>query len=210
MLPRFLRSNFSIWDFSLQNLIYLHQFHDLTADYVPFWNALSCADFSFTPAHTQHLAAVPQNLEVLFYGWSNARRRLIGDQLQRAGVRAYVGELYGESLKDAYISRARIVLSIHYYENAALEVHRINRLLALGKCVVAEHGSDTNLDALYEGVVHLVQYTKLIETVVNLLRGDPAVLEECGARSRRWIYRQVVRSTGELDSALRKAITKYR
>eukprot|EP01046_Picozoa_sp_COSAG06_P044452 COSAG06_NODE_5993_length_3163_cov_11.142298_3_plen_213_part_00 len=46
-------------------------------------------------------------------------------------------------------ARTQIVANIHYHDDAALEVHRINPLLAAGKCVLSEHSSDPELDALY-------------------------------------------------------------
>jgi hypothetical protein len=51
--------------------------------------------------------------------------------------------------REAAIHAARVVLNVHFYETAALEVHRVNHLLALGKCVVSEPSSDAALDAHY-------------------------------------------------------------
>ncbi|CAM9745415.1 unnamed protein product, partial [Choristocarpus tenellus] len=36
----------------------------------------------------------------------------------------------------------KVVLNLHFYPDAALEVHRISYLLALGKCVLSEPSSD--------------------------------------------------------------------
>ena len=43
----------------------------------------------------------------------------------------------------------QVVANIHYHEDAALEVHRIDPLLAAGKCVLSEYSCDADLDALY-------------------------------------------------------------
>ena len=79
----------------------------------------------------------------------------------------------------------QIVANIHYHDDAALEVHRINPLLAAGKCVLSEHSSDPELDELYSsssssassssaaegplGVVTFASYDEFVPEAVRLL-----------------------------------------
>ena len=83
-------------------------------------------------------------------------------------------------------ARTQIVANIHYHDDAALEVHRINPLLAAGKCVLSEHSSDPELDELYSssssssassssaaegplGVVTFASYDEFVPEAVRLL-----------------------------------------
>ncbi len=61
--------------------------------------------------------------------------------------------------------------NIHYHEDAALEVHRIDPLLAAGKCVLSEYSSDAELDALYmdAGEVMFASYDDFVPEAVRLL-----------------------------------------
>lgn len=43
-----------------------------------------------------------------------------------------------------------MVLNIHQDDKSALESHRINNMLALGKCIISERSVDPALDAEYE------------------------------------------------------------
>ena len=52
-----------------------------------------------------------------------------------------VSEVFGEALYQA-LSKARIVVNIHYYENALLETTRVFECLSLGLHVVSEKSSD--------------------------------------------------------------------
>uniref|UniRef100_A0A7S2USD8 Uncharacterized protein n=1 Tax=Fibrocapsa japonica TaxID=94617 RepID=A0A7S2USD8_9STRA len=63
--------------------------------------------------------------------------------------------LFGEE-RDMLIEQSKVVLNVHFYPQAALEVHRIEYLLAKGKCVVSERSSDPALDSQYEGAVLFV------------------------------------------------------
>ena len=54
-----------------------------------------------------------------------------------------LNEVHGEDLKSA-IETARIVINLHYYNNALLEVTRIYECLSLGVPVVSENTQDQN------------------------------------------------------------------
>lgn len=75
------------------------------------------------------------------------------------------------------IQRARLVLNIHYWPEASLETHRIEYLMARGKCVVTERSMDPALDGEYQGAVVFTPYEKMPETIENLLN-NPARIEQ--------------------------------
>lgn len=105
-------------------------------------------------------SSAAEDIDVLFYGSVNPRRRAVLDALDAAGLkvvrpdREFEGArpfgLYGEE-RDRLIARAKVVLNLHYFEwsRAIFEVFRVSHLLANRKCVVTEDGGqDPALEAL--------------------------------------------------------------
>lgn len=85
------------------------------------------------------LAPNEKNFDVLFYGDSNSsvrRRDMLEALQQRFNVRI-VNEVFGPSMANL-IKQARVVINLHYYENALLETPRIIECLSLGVPVVSE------------------------------------------------------------------------
>eukprot|EP01043_Picozoa_sp_COSAG02_P014041 COSAG02_NODE_572_length_20163_cov_9.875461_10_plen_319_part_00 len=84
-------------------------------------------------------------------------------------------------------SCVQIVANVHFHEDAALEVHRIDPLLAAGKCVLSEYSSDAELDALYKHEVVFASYDEFVPEAVRLLASATrrnALLSS--ARSQMW------------------------
>lgn len=83
--------------------------------------------------------------DVLFYGDSKScqRRRSMLDSLRRHFDVYVVSEVFGRDIVQT-IRRARLVINLHYYENALLEVPRIQECLSLGVPVVSESAQDQN------------------------------------------------------------------
>eukprot|EP00968_Pinguiococcus_pyrenoidosus_P017735 scaffold1790_cov257-Pinguiococcus_pyrenoidosus.AAC.30 len=116
-------------------------------------------------------------VDVLFYGAPNHRRARIRNQLQEAAegkdlriVFSMRYDLFGER-REREIIRAKVVLNLHYYEGASLEVHRIHHLLAHGKAIVSERSADPQLDETYEkrGAVFFASEESLVADVLALL-----------------------------------------
>ena len=125
-----------IWDYSLRNIEIL-QGAGGNATHVPL---------GYHPVLNRIQPAEVQDIDVLFYGSFNEHRRLLMQDMLRHGIRvmALFG-VYGKE-RDKWISRAKIVLNPHFYENGSLEMVRIVYLLANGKCVVSEPASDMPKD----------------------------------------------------------------
>lgn len=84
----------------------------------------------------------PTAYDVVFYGDDKVKRRqgFLKAIAQRFNLKVVNG-LYGEDLWPV-LSYAKVVVNIHYYENALLETTRISECLSLGLRVVSEEGSD--------------------------------------------------------------------
>jgi SAM-dependent methyltransferase len=86
---------------------------------------------------------VVKKYDVLFYGdaKSSPRRRKLLDELRKHFDVRVCSEVFGADMGQE-IQRARVVINIHYYENALLETTRIQECLSLGVPVVSESSQD--------------------------------------------------------------------
>ena len=92
-------------------------------------------------------------------------------------VRIYLVISLDRFVYDLSISavNSKIVVNIHQYEDSALESHRINNMMSLGKCVISERSrSDPLLDSEYEqmGAILFVDRLEDIYEVVKRLLAD--------------------------------------
>lgn len=121
---------------------------DFAASHVEYWRSAGLA-FSFLPLSvpacwlaTNVEPASWQGVDVLFYGARNDRREAIKNRLVAElapfKVAFYLDfDLFGAE-RDRVIQETKLLLNIHYYKAATLVVHRINYLMAKGKCVLSE------------------------------------------------------------------------
>lgn len=120
------------------------------------------------------IAPVPvEDIDVLFYGSMNARRRGVLDALRARG--ANVVEAFGKyaTERDALIARAKLVINVHYYEAKVFEVVRVSYLLANRRVVVSERGSDQDEERAFEAGVAFAEYGELVDRCMQLV-GSPA------------------------------------
>ncbi|ALK90226.1 hypothetical protein L63ED372_03028 [Limnohabitans sp. 63ED37-2] len=137
-----LYNSMAVFDYSVQNIQFLIQ--QGIPSYMIFHVPLSPvhnypgADFSRALSVAEHADAC----DVLFYGdWKNKRRQAFLKVLsEHFDVRAE-RSLYGHDLWHA-MAHAKVVVNIHYYENALLESTRICECLSLGARVVSETATD--------------------------------------------------------------------
>lgn len=119
------------------------------------------------------IAAAPhQDIDVLFYGFVNDRRRKILDALAAAGLAVKVlPGIYGVE-RDAWIARSKVVLNVHYYEDKIHELVRSSYLLANSKAVVSECEADTEIEDDIRAALVAVPYDALVETCIALVRDE--------------------------------------
>ena len=126
--------------------------------------------------------------DVLFYGDVNCpRRRLFLDKLKsKFKVKELIG-VFGDELRKE-LSKAKIIVNVHYYENALLETTRIYECLSLNKLVISETSADQkdhqdlhevvdfteigNVDQMIERIEywlgHSEEYKSRIQLIKNL------------------------------------------
>ena len=182
---------FTVWDYSKRNIEnfrergYGKQLYHVPIGYVP---ELTCIP-----------KASIQDIDVLFYGSMNARREQIIDELKKSGLNvvALFG-VYGED-RDAVISRAKLIINIHFYDSSIVEIVRISYLLANGKAVVAECNEGTEYTDDLKTAVALVPYDQLVDTCIEFVKNDEKrrLLEKNGfdyfsSKSESIILRNVI------------------
>ncbi len=169
-----LGSRFEIWDYSRRNIDLLRG--------AGFSGTLNHASVGFVEELNRIPKAEVQDIDVLFYGSVNDRRAKILEGLKAHGlkVQAIFG-VYGEA-RDALISRAKVVLNMHYYDSSIFEVVRVSYLLTNRKAVVAECHLGTEVEPELREAVRAVPYGSLVQACLDLLGDDAdrAKLEENG------------------------------
>jgi hypothetical protein len=150
---------FPVWDYSARN--------------VDRWAELGvprprCVPIGTVPEMTR-IPSRAEEIDVLFYGSINERRKTIIDALRARGVRAEaVFGVYGAE-RDHLISVSRLILNLHYYDARVFEIVRVSYLLANRRAVVSERGADPDEEAELEPGVAFAPYGELVDRCVDLL-----------------------------------------
>jgi SAM-dependent methyltransferase len=157
---------FTVWDYSRRNIRFLRKsmglknVTEVRLGYVPEMTRLAC-DF-------------PQDIDVLFYGVVNARRRHVLGALKDAGLHTVVlTKSYGQG-RDHFIARSKCILNVHFYTPATLEIVRLGYLWANRKAVVSERQKNTEVDAGLEESCRFSLYDDLVTAVCEIVRSKTA------------------------------------
>ncbi|MFE0236529.1 methyltransferase type 11 [Brucella anthropi] len=99
-------------------------------------------------------SVIPKKYDFVFYGdslSSERRRRFLGKLQEKYSIKI-CNDLFGDELY-AVIQESRVVINIHYYEGALLEMPRICECISLGVPVLSEGTSDQAEYPELEGAV---------------------------------------------------------
>jgi hypothetical protein len=132
-VPHLIAHPDQVWDISAYNVERMRgEYHGVAAHFVP----PGSDDRAF-----ESCAEAEQDIDVLFYGSINDRRRRTLDALRAAGLRVHEFRIpYGRG-RDEFIRRAKVVLNLHFYEDPGIfESVRVSHLLNNGGLVVSEEG----------------------------------------------------------------------
>jgi hypothetical protein len=167
-----LLGGFMVWDYAAENIASLRQMGIGAAALLPL-------------CHYPGLTRIPQNrtkdIDVLFIGSLNERRRNMLARLQQAGMGVVsLFNKYGQE-RDGLIARAKIMLNMHFYEARIFEAVRVSFYLANGLCVLSEGSGDARLDAEWGPGVCFAPYQDLVQKAQALL-ADEALRADYGER----------------------------
>lgn len=150
-----------LWDYSQANLERLTR-HGI--------NHGQFVSVGYVPQLTRIPQDVPQDIDVLFYGAINERRRVILEALIHRGLKVeFLSGVYREA-RDRMIARAKVVLNLHYYDANIFEIVRVSYLLSNEKAVVAECSATTRIDDDMRQAVCAVPYEQLVEACIDLVK----------------------------------------
>jgi len=128
----------------------------------------------FVPELARIPRAAQEDIDVLFYGSVNDRRRRVLEELEARGLRVEkVFGVYGEA-RDRLIARSKVVLNLHYYEAKVFEVVRVSYLLGNRRCVVSERGAARDEEREFEQAVAFAGYGELADTCLRLCADEEA------------------------------------
>jgi len=170
-----------VWDYSVHN--------------IKKWKAISRdCDAVHVPlgyvAELSRIRAVRnEDIDVLFYGSLNERRKSILQALTAAGAKVEtLFGVYGAD-RDEFIARSKIVLNMHFYDAKIFEVVRVSYLLANSKAVVSECDPGTGIEDGLAEAISAVPYESLVDSCMSLLRDD-AERHKLEMRGFQWFSRQ--------------------
>ena len=156
--------HYPVWDYSQANIERLAALQVPRPAHVPI---------GYVPELTRIVPAA-EDIDVLFYGVINERRRAVLEDLQARGIRVFgFCGVYGAS-RDAWIARSKIVINIHHWETKIFEIARVSYLLANKRAVVSESGVDSIEERDLESGIAFAPYDELANRCVELLSDERA------------------------------------
>ncbi len=162
-----LKNAYQVWDYSEKNIKWLKS--NLKLNNIIYVPICYCHLLK-----KKNLLATPKNIDILFYGSLNNKRKNILDNLKNnfnLNVAIKNNNIWGDDL-DKLIYSSKIVLNIHFYENSTLEMHRISYLLN-NKCfIISEKTDEINLMNKYSDGIIFCEYSKIIESCLFWLKQD--------------------------------------
>ena len=131
----------------------------------------------FTFGYQKELERIPkaeeQDIDVLFYGAINERRQVILEGIEARGLKLYAAFGTHGDERDKLVSRAKVVLNMHYYEEVSLfEAVRVFYLMTNSKAVVSEIGPNTSVDSRYLPGIQASTYESLIDNCEFLVKEE--------------------------------------
>lgn len=146
--------------------------------------------------------------EVLFYGdsFSSPRRQKMLAALREHFNVDVVNNLFGEEMISR-LKSAKVVINLHYYENALLEMPRVQECLSLGIPVVSEASQDQNEYPELDGAVKFFEegsISGMIEAVRTALDGSCINVKNSvtvSSHKFKFMFDRFLVSTGLLPSS---------
>lgn len=155
-----------VWDYSARNISALAQ--------LGVSGRVAHVPVGYMPQLTRIPSSEVEDIDVLFYGSINERRAQVIDQLRQMGLNAQaVFGVYGRP-RDELMSRAKVILNLHYYETSIFELVRVSYALANRKAVVAEFHGGTEIDDDMADAVELAPYPQLAASCARLVADKQA------------------------------------
>lgn len=156
-----------VWDYSLVNISTLAK----------LGIEAKLLEVGYTPTLTRVKDLEYPDIDVLFLGSMNKRRAEVLRGIQASGANViHAFDCYGVK-RDALVSRAKVVINVHFYNAKIWEIVRCSYMMANRKCVVSEIGLDKELEGPFYDGIAFTDYDRLVSRCVDLLDDDNARFE---------------------------------
>ena len=167
---KILNNSLSIIDYSIDNIKFLSK-KGISFPYVHYLPVGAIRNYY------ENSVSPKKKIDVLFYGdclSSPRRKRLLNTLKDKFNIKI-ISNVFGEKLYQEILS-AKVVLNIHYYENALLETTRIYECLSLGVPVISESSQDSNQYKELQGAVRFFTQgnsESMINSIQKILDSPP-------------------------------------
>ena len=133
---------------------------DYDADNAPAYakdvDAVPVVPMLYAPylANASAMPLAQRPIDLLFIGSMNPRRRALIDRIEAQGVQVamFDSALYGGE-RDHFITQAKAVLNMHFYDSSRFEQVRVSHCLSLGTPVMSERGAACRPHEAFEDCV---------------------------------------------------------
>lgn len=160
--------NLELWDYSDSNIEYLKKFGIKN---VKKLNIGYQSELRRLVKNSDH------EVDVLFYGSINDRRRHVIEELCNRGIKVKVlFGVYGKE-RDQWINNSKLVLNLHFYDTQIFEIVRVFYLQTNSVAVVGEVNNTTIIEQRFKDGVFAASYDELVDSVISLV-GNEAKLKE--------------------------------
>ena len=136
-------------------------------DDVPFYLTLDWQKYN--QSLQRSLPMQERTIDFFMFGLDNLRRSEIARRAKKAGLNFVNSnnDMWGDRYFEV-LANVKVVVNVHYYPQAVLEVHRINPVLSLGHTIVSETSKDPALDEEYRDLVHFADYDEIVPLLVKI------------------------------------------
>lgn len=155
-----LENAYAIFDYSINNIEYFKKNKDYSKNiyYVPIdsFDGFEIKNDSF-------------EYDVAFYGDPNSpRRNFLLQALKKNFKVKIISEVFGDALYKE-LSKAKVIVNLHYYKNALLETTRLYETLSLGRSIiVSEKSKDVDEDSRIQDKIDFVDTGDVNELVEHI------------------------------------------
>jgi len=159
---------YQIFDYSKDNMILYPEKYNKPPMFLPFISANNADANATTNATTNN-----KTIDILFYGSLNQRRYIIIEVLRQLLPQLNIvveEQLFGKELQEK-IKQSKIVLNIHNYEHATLEIARIMEAMTYDVHIISEKTHEVELMASFENVHfidELIDYTEKSMKIIDI------------------------------------------
>jgi hypothetical protein len=152
-----------VWDYSKENSSILMKYGVRVSAILPI---------CYYPGLKRIENSNEKDIDVLFIGSINERRKRIINDLKKLGLNSYFAFGVYESERDNLISRSKILLNMHSYKAQILEQVRISYYLANSIAVLSEYSNDFKTDREWSEGVRFCDYEAMVDAAARLCKDD--------------------------------------